>query len=134
MEKEVNGKRITLDNTAVELFELAIMGSHTRKKLDNLVTSDLDMPNYTKSMVEQFCAALKKLPDPLIATCCTLKYCVVAREMKRQLLAKGEIVPRLVPCSHGLLVVSINKMHIVLQERKQHFACTATNTTVRITT
>lgn len=117
MDKEINGKRIQLDDTALELFELAIMGSHTRKKLDNLVTSDLDLPDYTRNMVEYFCSALRKLPDPLMAACCTLKYTVVAREMKRQLERAHLYVPKLVPCSHGILVVSINQMHIVLQER-----------------
>lgn len=117
MEKEINGKRVQLDDTAMELFELAIMGSHTRKKLDNLVTSDLDLPDYTRNMVEYFCSALRKLPDPLMAACCTLKYTVVAREMKRQLERAHLYVPKLVPCSHGILVVSINQMHIVLQER-----------------
>ncbi len=117
MEKEINGKRVHLDDTAMELFELAIMGSHTRKKLDNLVTADLDLPDYTRNMVEYFCSALRKLPDPLMAACCTLKYTVVAREMKRQLEKAHLYVPKLVPCSHGILVVSINQMHIVLQER-----------------
>ena len=117
MEKTIDGKRVKLDDTAVELFELAIMGSHTRKKLDNLVTSDLDLPDYTRNMVEYFCAALRKLPDPLMAACCTLKYAVVAREMKRQLEKAHLYVPKLVPCSHGILVVSVNQMHIVLQER-----------------
>lgn len=117
MEKEINGKRVQLDDTAMELFELAIMGSHTRKKLDNLVTADLDLPDYTRNMVEHFCCALRKLPDPLMAACCTLKYTVVAREMKRQLEKAHLYVPKLVPCSHGILVVSINQMHIVLQER-----------------
>ena len=117
MEKEINGKRVQLDDTAMELFELAIMGSHTRKKLDNLVTSDLDLPDYTRNMVEYFCSALRKLPDPLMAACCTLKYTVVAREMRRQLEKAHLYVPKLVPCSHGILVVSVNQMHIVLQER-----------------
>lgn len=117
MEKEINGKRIQLDDTAMELFELAIMGSHTRKKLDNLVTADLDLPDYTRNMVEYFCSALRKLPDPLMAACCTLKYTVVAREMRRQLEKAHLYIPKLVPCSHGILVVSINQMHIVLQER-----------------
>lgn len=117
MEKEINGKRVQLDDTAMELFELAIMGSHTRKKLDNLVTADLDLPDYTRNMVEYFCSALRKLPDPLMAACCTLKYTVVAREMKRQLEKAHLYVPKLVPCSHGILVVSVNQMHIVLQER-----------------
>lgn len=125
MEKEINGKRVQLDDSAMELFELAIMGSHTRKKLDNLVTSDLDLPDYTRNMVEYFCVALRKLPDPLMAACCTLKYTVVAREMIRQLEKAHLYVPKLVPCSHGILVVSVNQMHIVLQERTWALAANA---------
>lgn len=117
MEKEVNGVRITLDEDAMQLFELSIMGSHTRKKLDNLVTSDLNLPDYTRNMVEYFCSALKKLPDPLIAACCTLKYVVVVREMIRELNKANLPVPKLVPCNYGILVVSRDQMHIVLQER-----------------
>ena len=75
------------------------------------------MPAYTKSMVEYFCSALRKLPDPLMAACCTLKYAVVAREMVRQLEKAHLYIPKLIPCSHGILVVSTNQMHIVLQER-----------------
>lgn len=117
MEKIINGKRVHFDDTAIELFELAIMGSHTRKKLDNLVTADLNLPDYTRSMVEYFCSSLRKLPDPLMAACCTLKYAVVAREMKRQLERAHLYIPKLVPCNQGILVVSVNQMHIVLQER-----------------
>lgn len=117
MEKIIGGKRVYLDDTAMELFELAIMGAHTRKKLDNLVTSDLDLPSYTRPLVECFCTSLRKLPDALMAACCTLKYAVVAREMKRTLEREHLYIPKLVPCSHGILVVSTTQMHIVLQER-----------------
>ena len=117
MEKVVNGQKIELDDTAMELFELSIIGSHTRKKLDNLITSRLDIPTYTRPLVENFCIALRKLPDALMATCCTLKYAVVAREMRRMLQNKGIEVPKLLPCNHGILVISPTAMHIVLQER-----------------
>lgn len=122
MEKEINGQRIHLDDNALSLLEMSVMGSYARRRLENVITSELDIPDYTRNMVEYFCNALRALPDALITLSCTLKYVVIAREMKRKLEAAHLYIPKLIPCNYGIIVASISQMHIVLQERTWVFA------------
>lgn len=117
MEKEINGQRIHLDDNALALLEMSVIGSYARQRLENIITSELDIPDYTRNMVEYFCNALRALPDALITLSCTLKYVVIAREMKRRLEAAHLFVPKLIPCNYGIIVASTSQMHIVLQER-----------------